>query len=257
MSISAHKVTLRRGKKTLIEDISINIVPGKVLAVVGPNGAGKSTLLSVLAGDNKPTSGYIEYDYKHINRLDINQRALTRSVMSQGQAIAFNFSVTEIVMMGWLYYDHNRYENDFEKTLDKIAQQCDIVHLLDRTYNTLSGGEQKRVHFARALLQLWLPGSTNQNRYLLLDEPLANLDITHEIRMLQITRQKAENGIGVLIVLHDLNLAARFADNVALLNQGKLIAQGTPEEVLNQASLSDVYGIPITVNHNPLTVNYY
>ncbi len=257
MSISAQKVTLRRGKKTLIEDISIDIVPGKVLAVIGPNGAGKSTLLSVLAGDNKPTSGYIEYDYKNIDRLDINQRALTRSVMSQAQAIAFNFSVTEIVKMGWLYYNHNRYENDFQKTLDKIAQQCDIVHLLDRTYNTLSGGEQKRVHFARALLQLWLPEGTNQNRYLLLDEPLANLDITHEIRMLQIIRQKAENGIGALMVLHDLNLAARFADNVALLNQGKLIAQGTPKEVLNQASLSDVYGIPITVKHNPLTVTYY
>ena len=257
MSIRASSVTVCRGMKTLIEHISLAIVSGEILAVVGPNGAGKSTLLKALAGDTKPTSGSVYYDDKNINSLDIHQRALTRSVMSQAQVIAFNFSVAEIVQMGWLYGDHNRHTDDFRKITEHIARQCEITHLLNRSYNSLSGGEQKRVHFARALLQLWLPTGVNENRYLLLDEPLANLDISYEIKLLKVIQQKASEGVGVLIVLHDLNLAARFADKIALLSQGKLVSFGPPREVLNKESLSDVYAIPVTVNQTPLTITYY
>jgi iron complex transport system ATP-binding protein len=257
MSIRACAVTLQRGNHRLLETISLEILRGEVLAVVGPNGAGKSSLLSVLAGDIKPTDGSIEYDQKNIESIDIQQRALTRSVMSQAQGMAFNFSVLEIVKMGWLQGAHDPRAGDFTEITDNIARQCEIFHLLNRSYNSLSGGEQKRVHFARALIQLWLPEGLDENRYLLLDEPLANLDICHEIKMLEIIKQKANSGVGVLIVLHDLNLAAKFADKVALLKRGKLVDFGPPQKVLNQTSLSDVYSIDVTVNQNPFNITYY
>jgi iron complex transport system ATP-binding protein len=113
------------------------------------------------------------------------------------------------------------------------------------------------VHFARALLQLWLPDSSSKHRYLLLDEPLANLDMTHEISMLGVIKQCAEEGIGVLIVLHDLNLAAKFADKIVLCDQGKVVSQGTPEQVFDSEVLTSVYGVTITLSQNPLTISYY
>ena len=257
MSISANAVTLSRGEQTIVDNISLDIPSGQVLAIVGPNGAGKSTLLSLLAGDVYPTSGSISYDGVNIDDLDIHKRALTRSVMAQSQIIAFNFSVFEIIHMGWLSDARGYNENRVPRIIEDIARQCEIYDLLNRSYNSLSGGEKQRVHFARALLQLWLPDNINENRYLLLDEPLASLDISHEIKILKAIKHKAESGIGVLVVMHDLNLAAKFSDKIIVLSNGKLIKYGTPKEVFTQALLSEVYSIPIIVNQNPLTITYY
>ena len=257
MTIRADSISATINGTKLLSDISLEIIPGEVLALVGPNGAGKSTFLSVLAGDIKPEEGEIFYNRRNISELTIKERSKCRSVMAQAVPIILDFCVKDIVDMGWVYQDHGLCIEQFQSAVEQTIATCDIGSLLNRRFNTLSGGEQKRVHFARALLQLWRPENSEEPRYLMLDEPLANLDIKHEISMLRVIREAAASGIGVLVVLHNLNLAAKFADKIALLNNGKIVGLGLPEDVLSTQSLSSVYGVPVNVQPNPLTISYF
>ena len=257
MTIRAISISAEIDGIPLLSDMSLEIVPGEVLALVGPNGAGKSTLLSVLAGDLNPVQGSVFYNKRNIAQLDVQERAHYRSVMSQALPMVFDFSVKDIVEMGWLHNGQHFYSDHFKSAVQQIVDQCNISSLINRRFNTLSGGEQKRVHFARALLQLWKYEDSLEAKYLMLDEPLANLDIRHELSLLAVIRKAAASGIGVLIVLHDLNLAAKFADKVAMLNQGRIVGLGVPEDVLTTQLLTSVYDVPINVKPNPLTISYY
>ena len=257
MTIRADLASVEVKGARLLNDISMEVIQGEVLAIVGPNGAGKSTLLSALAGDLELAKGTVFYDKFSVLQLSIRERSLRRSVMSQAQPMVFDFSVEAIVEMGWLYGDHNKYSKDFNSAILHAIEWSNIDSLIGRRFNTLSGGEQKRVHFARALLQIWRPQGYTEPRYLLLDEPLANLDISHEIRILKVIREAAASGIGVLIIMHDLNLAAKFADRIALLHHGKLVKIGRPKSVFSANTLSAVYDVPISVELNPLTISYY
>ena len=257
MTIRAISISAEINGIPLLSDMSLEIVPGEVLALVGPNGAGKSTLLSVLAGDLNPVQGSIFYNKRNIAQLDVQERAHYRSVMSQALPMVFDFSVKDIVEMGWLHNGQHYSSDHFKTAVQQIVDQCNISSLINRRFNTLSGGEQKRVHFARALLQLWKCEDSLEAKYLMLDEPLANLDIRHELSLLAVIRKAAASGIGVLIVLHDLNLAAKFADKVAMLNQGRIVGLGVPEDVLTTQLLTSVYDVPVNVKPNPLTISYY
>jgi len=257
MTIRATSINAEIDGVPLLSNMSIEIVPGEVLALVGPNGAGKSTLLNVLSGDLNPVQGSVFYNERNISQLDVQERAHYRSVMSQALPMVFDFSVKDIVEMGWLHSGHHFYSDRFQSAIQQIVDQCNISSLINRRFNTLSGGEHKRVHFARALLQLWKHEDSLESKYLMLDEPLANLDIRHELGLLSVIREAAASGIGVLIVLHDLNLAAKFADKVALLHQGKIVCLGVPTDVLTTKFLTSVYGVPINVKSNPLTISYY
>lgn len=257
MTIRAISISAEINGIPLLSDMSLEIVPGEVLALVGPNGAGKSTLLSVLAGDLNPVQGSVFYNKRNIAQLDVQERAHYRSVMSQALPMVFDFSVKDIVEMGWLHNGQYFYSDHFKSAVQQIIDQCNISSLINRRFNTLSGGEQKRVHFARALLQLWKCEDSLEAKYLMLDEPLANLDIRHELSLLAVIRKAAASGIGVLIVLHDLNLAAKFADKVAMLNQGRIVGLGVPEDVLTTQLLTSVYDVPVNVKPNPLTISYY
>ena len=257
MTIRAISISAEIDGIPLLSDMSLEIVPGEVLALVGPNGAGKSTLLSVLAGDLNPVQGSIFYNKRNIAQLDVQERAHYRSVMSQALPMVFDFSVKDIVEMGWLHNGQHFYSDHFKSAVQQIVDQCNISSLINRRFNTLSGGEQKRVHFARALLQLWKCEDSLEAKYLMLDEPLANLDIRHELSLLAVIRKAAASGIGVLIILHDLNLAAKFADKVAMLNQGRIVGLGVPEDVLTTQLLTSVYDVPVNVKPNPLTISYY
>lgn len=257
MTIRAISISAEIDGIPLLSDMSLEIVPGEVLALVGPNGAGKSTLLSVLAGDLNPVQGSVFYNKRNIAQLDVQERAHYRSVMSQALPMVFDFSVKDIVEMGWLHNGQHFYSDHFKSAVQQIIDQCNISSLINRRFNTLSGGEQKRVHFARALLQLWKCEDSLEAKYLMLDEPLANLDIRHELSLLAVIRKAAASGIGVLIVLHDLNLAAKFADKVAMLNQGRIVGLGVPEDVLTTQLLTSVYDVPVNVKPNPLTISYY
>ena len=225
----------------IINDINIEVFPGKVLALIGPNGAGKSTILKLLSGDVKPTSGVVKYNDINISNIPFVDRAHIRGVMSQSQTIVFDFSVLEIIEMGWLHSDHDYYTSFYPDVLEQIIEDCELQHLVDRKFNTLSGGEQKRVHFARVLLQLWIPEGDIHPRFMLLDEPLANLDIYHELKMLEIIKKRLSKNIGVLLILHDLNTASKFADNIVLMKNGTIVKNGSTVEVLTESILSETY----------------
>lgn len=240
----------------IVNDINIEVFPGKVLALIGPNGAGKSTILKLLSGDVKPTSGVVKYNDINISNIPFVDRAHIRGVMSQSQTIAFDFSVLEIIEMGWLHSDHDYYTSFYPDVLKQIIEDCELQHLADRKFNTLSGGEQKRVHFARVLLQLWIPEGDIHPRFMLLDEPLANLDIYHELKMLEIIKKRLSKNIGVLLILHDLNTASKFADNIVLMKNGTIVKNGSTIEVLTESILSETYETKIKVNDTSPKITY-
>ena len=256
MTIEAVSIDVAINGKLLLANASLEIVPGEILALVGPNGAGKSTLLRALAGDLKPTSGNVFYDSRNLNQLSVRERAIPRSVMSQTQPMIFDFTAREVLQMGWLHADHNYYNEYFESAVDDLACACEIEQLMEQKFNTLSGGEQKFIHFARSLLQLWAPDDLKDNRYLLLDEPVAGLDMGRELHMLNVIKERAKQ-MGVLIILHDLNLAARFADSVLLLEEGQILKAGPPQAVFTEHIISNVYKVPVKITQDPLTIRYY
>ena len=223
MSIEANSINIDLNGRPILKDVSIKIRQGEVLSVIGPNGAGKSTLLKSLAGDIRPTNGEIYYDKRNINKVNIQERAFTRSVMSQLQTIAFDFSVKEIIEMGWVDRGESTYASEFENAVINVVTKCGVKDLINRNFNTLSGGEQRRIHFARTLLQLWRPSDSKDPKYLLLDEPTANLDLTYEVKLLNIVKETANEGTGVMLVLHDLNLAAKFSDKIVLIDKGGVV----------------------------------
>ena len=139
----------------------------------------------------------------------------------------------------------------------EIVLKCGVENLIHRNFNTLSGGEQRRIHFARTLLQLWRPSDAKDPKYLLLDEPTANLDLTYEVKMLNIIKEVANEGSGIMLVLHDLNLAAKYSDKIVLLSDGKIIEMGSPKDVLKAEILSEIYDIDIKIKENPLFITYY
>ena len=257
MSIQASSISWEINGKKILNDVSLEINHGEVVSIIGPNGAGKSSFLNVLSGDIKPTSGNITFDDVNLKEITIQERSFMRSVMSQSQQIVYDFSVKEIIEMGWLDRGIASYSEDFKDAVVNVAQECSVSDLLDQKFNTLSGGEQRRVHFARTLIQLWRPSASKDPRYMFLDEPTANLDILHEQNLMKLVKEKAREGIGVLLILHDLNLAAKYSDKLFLFKEGSLIKSGSPEEVLERDILSYVYGLTMRVERDPLRVNYY
>ncbi len=257
MSIKAKSIFWEVDNKRIIKDISLEINLGEVVSIIGPNGAGKSSFLNVLSGDIKPTSGSVSFDEINLKDISIQERSFMRSVMSQSQQIVYDFSVKEIIEMGWLDRGIASYSGNFKEAVMKVASECSVHDLLEQKFNTLSGGEQRRVHFARTLIQLWRPSNSRDPRYMFLDEPTANLDILHEQNLMKLVRSKAMEGIGILLILHDLNLAAKYSDKLVIFKNGSLIKSGSPEEVLQSKVLTEVYGLDMEVAQDPLRVNYY
>ncbi len=257
MSIKAKSIFWEVDNKRIIKDISLEISLGEVVSIIGPNGAGKSSFLNVLSGDIKPTSGSVSFDEINLKDISIQERSFMRSVMSQSQQIVYDFSVKEIIEMGWLDRGIASYSGNFKEAVMKVASECSVHDLLEQKFNTLSGGEQRRVHFARTLIQLWRPSNSHDPRYMFLDEPTANLDILHEQNLMKLVRSKAMEGIGILLILHDLNLAAKYSDKLVIFKNGSLIKSGSPEEVLQSKVLTEVYGLDMEVAKDPLRVNYY
>ena len=246
MTLQARDVSLRLGANAVLDGVSVAVSPGSFAALVGPNGAGKSSLLRVLSGDLAPNRGDVTLEGEPIALFATRDLAQLRSVMGQSATIAFDFYVEEVLAMGWLGA-----AVAYREALRDVVRRCALDGLLGRRFNTLSGGESQRVQFARALLQIWRGGASAAPRYLLLDEPTASLDINHELALLRLARQACADNVGVLAVLHDLNLAARFADRVALLDDGAIVAAGAPDAVLTAERLSRVYATPVRVENHP------
>jgi len=257
MSLNLKSVSLKLDNRQILKDVSLEINEGEIVSVIGPNGAGKSTLLNVLTGDISPDSGDIIYDNKQLNKISIQERAFTRSVMSQMQTLVFNFNVKDVIEMGWLQRGNSDFSSNFSTAFESVTKECNVHNLVHRKFNSLSGGEQRRVHFARTLLQLWRPSQSNDPRYLLLDEPTANLDLSSEMLLMNILKARASSNVGILVILHDLNLASHFADKIAIMKDGEIKAFGKPEEIMTDDFLTSIYEVPIKVKYDPLRIHYY
>ena len=257
MSLNLKSVSLKLDNRQILKDVSLEINEGEIVSVIGPNGAGKSTLLNVLTGDITPDSGDTIYDNRQLNKISIQERAFTRSVMSQMQTLVFNFNVKDVVEMGWLQRGNSDFSSNFSIAFEAVTKECNVQNLVHRKFNSLSGGEQRRVHFARTLLQLWRPSQSSDPRYLLLDEPTANLDLSSEMLLMNILKARASSNVGILVILHDLNLASHFADKIAIMKDGEIKAFGKPEEIMMDDFLTSIYEVPIKVKYDPLRVHYY
>jgi iron complex transport system ATP-binding protein len=256
--LEASNITFRAGDRALISDVSVSFAPGKFHLVIGPNGAGKSTLIKVLARLLRPHSGKVEYEGADVHRTSESDLAKRRAVLSQAIEIAFPLTVREVVMMGRYPHFGGRPGPIDEKITDELMEFFDVMEFSERNYQTLSGGERQRVNFARVLAQLWRAGSRSlpasgstappsSCRYLFLDEPLTFLDIHHQIAFMKKVRDFAVAPDVVTVgVVHDLNLAARFADQIVLLNHGHVVATGTAVEVLTNDRIRDVFGVAPT-----------
>jgi iron complex transport system ATP-binding protein len=257
MSVDIKNLSWEVNSKKILDDISLSISSGEIITILGPNGAGKSSFLKIISGDLKCTEGQIYFDQSNLDDISIQDRSFIRSVMSQSQDVVYDFSTREIIEMGWLDRGISNYSEDFKKAIDQISEDCSVKNLLEQSFNTLSGGEKRRVHFARTLIQLWRPSGSDDPRYMFLDEPTANLDILHEQKMMKLIQKKRDEGLGILLILHDLNLAAKYSDQIALFDNGKLIDKGLPKTVLTEDTLSAVYGLKMNVEKNPFRINYY
>lgn len=249
--LEARKISVQLGGKKILDDVSLNIKPGEVLAVIGANGAGKSTILKALSGDVSVDTGQIIMNDKPLCDWSLSERAEIRAILPQNSTLSFPFSVQDVVLMGRNPHCKYKESSRDHQIVAKAMQAVEINHLQYRQYQTLSGGERQRVQFARILSQIWEP-VTSQPRYLLLDEPTSALDLAHQHETLAIARiLSTKQGVGVLVILHDLNLAALYADRIAILKNGSLIAQGTPQAVLTEPVIELAFGYSVTISTHP------
>ena len=257
MSISIKNLNYSIQGKPILININLEIYPGEILTILGPNGAGKSSLIKLISGDTNPTGGSILYDNFDLKILSLELRAKIRAVMSQTQLVSFDYTVQEIIEMGWIEKGIKNINSEFKNSVIEVSDKCNIKSFLKRKFNTLSGGEQKRVHFARTLLQIWYPFKESSNRYLILDEPLNNLDLYQEVKTMEIIKEMSKkNKFGVILIIHDLNLAAKYSDYLAVLLKGQLRYYGKPKNVLTTNKILEIYGLRMKVNTNPLQINY-
>ncbi|MBQ1121113.1 heme ABC transporter ATP-binding protein [Streptomyces sp. B15] len=234
---------VRLGGRRVLDGVDLSLTAGEVLALVGPNGAGKSTLLSALAGDLPLESGTVRLGGRELGEFPPRQLAVRRAVLPQAAALAFPFTVAEVVQMGRAPWAGTPQEDEDETAVTEAMARTEVTAFADRPFSALSGGERARVALARVLAQ--------RTPLLLLDEPTAALDLRHQELVLALCRARAAAGDAVAVVLHDLNLAAAYADRVALLDAGRLTGVGPPARVLTPEALTSVYRHPVEVHEHP------
>lgn len=246
--LKAQSVTVVRSARNILDNISVCLLPGRVTALIGPNGAGKSTLLRVMSGELRPTRGQMMLDGNDVSEMSAAILANRRAVVPQVAQMAFPFTVSEIVLLGTSVPGFNLTESDAVQFAYAALEEIGLKGFETRRYDHLSGGEKQSVHIARALCQLSVAARRKEASYaLLLDEPTASLDFAHQRAVMQCLRRQADLGRAILLVAHDLNLAAAIADEIILLKNGKIQAQGSAQHVLRADVLSRVYACDLTV----------
>ncbi len=250
--IQVENIQIKKGGKTLLHDVTCKIHPGEVVVLIGKNGAGKSTLMEALSGENKPSSGRILWDGEDLNSMRLDVLSRRRAVLSQMTDISFPISVYELVEMGtYVIAEKLRREEIRERVLQAL-DQMGMLDYVNRSFNTLSGGEQQRVMLAKCVVQLNAT-EDNKNKYLFLDEPTAGLDINRQYTFIQLIKSMAHNeGVGVFAVLHDINLASICADKLIMLRDGRIIAEGTPQDVLNPEMIKNTLDVKAIVGKHPV-----
>lgn len=239
-ALSLQKVDYRVGDRCIVKDLSVSIPAGQVSVLLGPNGAGKSTLLKLACGELLPSGGQVAFLGKPLQAHALDERATCLAVLPQTSSLNFPFLSEEVVQLG--RSPHSTGVKIDAEIVDAALALVDAVHLRRQLYTELSGGEQQRVQLARVLAQVWVMQAGTPN-LLILDEPTSALDFSHQQLIMKALQQKAQQGCAVLMALHDLNLAATFADRVLLMDAGRLCAQGAVDEVLQPELLKQVFGL--------------
>ena len=257
MSFVASELSYSVGTSQLLRGVTLNLQAGQLHAVIGPNGSGKSTLLKLLSSELHPQQGKITLNQKPLSQWSALEQAQQRAVLPQNDHLNFAFISEQVVALGRMPCLQQSPQQE-QAIVREALKATDALHLAQRDYPTLSGGERARVQLARILAQVWEPIDLGP-RYLLLDEPTANLDLAHQHLCLQLARKFVSQNAGALVILHDPNLAMSYADRVTLLCNGKVVATGTPAEVLTAQNLKQVYGVSIELltsatTHQPYIV---
>lgn len=239
--LRADRITVRRSGKTLLDRVSCALAPGRLTVLAGPNGAGKSTLLRVLAGEFAPTEGAVHAGDRPLEAWPRGELARRRAVLPQESSLQFPFRVDEVVLLGRAPHARARETARDHAIAAEALETVEMTERSERIFPTLSGGEKQRVHLARALTQIW--DTIPTEAALLLDEPTASMDLAHQHATLRHARRRAEQGVAVLAVLHDLNLTLAYADDVWVLDGGRLVAAGPVAATLTPALVRRVFRV--------------
>ncbi|UPM43373.1 heme ABC transporter ATP-binding protein [Halocatena salina] len=244
--IDVDSVSVALGETRILRDVSLSVPSGSFVALVGPNGAGKTTLLRTINGVLTPDRGSVSIDGRDIQSL--SSRAIARSVatVAQDTTVSFSFSVRDVVAMGRTPH-RSRFRRMEREPIERALERTRTAELADRSIETVSGGERQRVLLARALAQ--------ETPALVLDEPTASLDVTHQVRTLGLVRTLVDEGKTALAAIHDLDLAARFCDAIVVLADGQVLARGSPETVFTESVIEQAFGgeTRVHIHENPAT----
>ncbi|WP_275257534.1 ABC transporter ATP-binding protein [Citrobacter farmeri] len=242
MSISAENITWKVGKKVIVNNVSLNVEPGKTVGLLGPNGCGKSSLLRILAGLRRPDAGNVTLDGKSIARIPKKQLACRVAFVEQHGMTDANMRVRDVVKLGRIPH-HSPFSNwstRDEETVNEALQRVDMLEKCEQGWLSLSGGERKRVHIARALAQA--------PTEILLDEPTNHLDIHHQMQLMHLI---SELPVTSIVAIHDLNHASMFCDSLMVMQRGQIVASGTPQEILSEELLWDVFRVKTRIEISP------
>lgn len=248
--IEAHNLSISIGTRRIVSEVEFLAPAGELTVIVGPNGSGKTTLMKAICGE-LPYSGTAVLNGHEVARMKPWQLAAMRAVLPQATNLAFPFTVREIVRLGLSGGRPGADLDDMERLPELALERVDLSGYTGRFYQELSGGEQQRVQLARVLCQIWEPVLEDSPRYLLLDEPVSSLDIKHQLMIMEIARDFARQGGGVVAVLHDLNLASVFADRMVVMKAGRVAASGAPSDVFDDRILRSVFDCALRVNGVP------
>ncbi|HMX80447.1 MAG TPA: heme ABC transporter ATP-binding protein, partial [Ferruginibacter sp.] len=238
--------------KQILQGIDTLFLPGQFNMILGPNGSGKSSLLKIISGEISNHNGKITYDGTPLASLEKEELAKFRAVMSQQPELSFPLTAEEVVMMGrYPHFVFNPGKKD-EEICRAVMEKMNLQAFRERNYLTLSGGEKQRVQYARVLAQVW-EKTNNRPRYLFLDEPLNSLDIHYQQEFLQLAREFQQEDTVLVAVLHDINLAIQYADRLFFLKEGRLAAQGSPEEIVTEELIHDIFNVRSAIIRNPVS----
>ncbi|WP_455475668.1 heme ABC transporter ATP-binding protein [Bartonella sp. B17] len=248
--IEAINICVQRGKKQILHHINFQAKSGDLTIIIGPNGSGKSTFIKALSGEI-PYNGKITLNGYDVAQTKAYKMATMRAVLPQSTTLAFPFLVREVVELGLSVNQCTIAKTELRDLPHKALKRVGLADYSDQYYHQLSGGEQARVQLARVLCQIWEPFYNGNPRWMILDEPIANLDIQHQLIVMDIAKSFAHSGGGVLAVLHDLNLAAHYANKMILLKQGEIYCEGSASTVLTTNNLRSAYHCSLTVSELP------